>query len=180
MARAGRIAVAQRSRLLAEGRTFGIETTLTGNSELQLMRAAKAKGYKVNLVYVGLENAGDSNSRVTTRVQRGGHDVPEQDILRRFDRSLANLPIAMQLSDTVRVLNNSGERRRPLLKINQGRVRDCQSHDARLGQAGDPCRSQNLPARQGFGALTAALLSVPPCLLDYTRTTRGAERVTSR
>ena len=122
-AKAGRIAVTQRARLPAEGRSFGIETTLTGRGELQLMQAAKERGYKVNLVYVGLDSADDSNSRVMARVRRGGHDVPEKDIYRRFGRSLANLPDAIQLSDRVRVLDNSGEHKRLLLKMDKGRVR---------------------------------------------------------
>lgn len=121
--KAGRIAVTQRARLLSEGRSFGIETTLTGRSELQLMQAARNIGYKVNLVYFGLESAEDSNSRVMARVRRGGHDVPEQDIYRRFGRSLANLPAAIRLSDRVRVLDNSDERRRLVLRLDNGRVR---------------------------------------------------------
>lgn len=40
--RAGRMAVAARSALLDERRTFAIETTLTGQSELHVMRAAAA------------------------------------------------------------------------------------------------------------------------------------------
>lgn len=55
-AKAGQIAVTQRARLLSEGRSFGIETTLTGRRELQLMQAARNLGYKINLVYVGLES----------------------------------------------------------------------------------------------------------------------------
>ena len=123
LAKAGRLAVEQRMQLVQAGRSFGVETTLTGRSELQLMRTAKERGYKVNLVYVGLDDADQSNSRVSERVRRGGHDVPEQDIYRRFDRSLANLPAAIGLSDRVRILDNSDERRRTLLKIDNGQVR---------------------------------------------------------
>src|SRR3546814_5600036 len=46
----GRRAIEDRMTLLASRRTFGIETTLTGNSELALMRAAGEAGYQVNLV----------------------------------------------------------------------------------------------------------------------------------
>jgi predicted ABC-type ATPase len=109
---AGRQAVAQRDRLLYEGRTFAIETTLTGHSELELMRAARLRSYKINLVYVRLSSAELSNSRVALRVAMGGHDVPEQDIFRRFGRSLENLPAAIKASDRVRILDNSGKRYR--------------------------------------------------------------------
>jgi predicted ABC-type ATPase len=45
---AGRIALTQREEHLAQRRTFGLETTLTGRSELDLMRRARAAGYRVN------------------------------------------------------------------------------------------------------------------------------------
>lgn len=108
IAQAGRMALAQRNALLAEGRSFVIETTLTGHSELHLMQAAKASGYKVNLVYVKIASPQQSNSRVCTRVATGGHDVPEPDICRRFARSLENLPKAIALCDRVRIFDNRG------------------------------------------------------------------------
>jgi predicted ABC-type ATPase len=48
---AGKIALQLRADLLASGHSFAIETTLSGNSELKLMRDAKARGYKVNFVF---------------------------------------------------------------------------------------------------------------------------------
>lgn len=112
LALAGRHSVRERADLLASHRSFAIETTLTGHSELDLMRAARLAGYKVNLIYIGLANVQNSVSRVRERAARGGHDVPLADLLRRFDRSLANLPRAMALADRSIVLDNSGQRRR--------------------------------------------------------------------
>jgi predicted ABC-type ATPase len=106
---AGRLALARRNALLVEGRSFVIETTLTGHSELHLMQAAKARGYKVNLVYVKIASPEQSNSRVCTRVATGGHDVPEPDIFRRFARSLENLPKAIAASNRVRIFENRGK-----------------------------------------------------------------------
>lgn len=121
---AGRIAVRERATLLAARQTFGIETTLTGRSELDLMRAAAAAGYQVNLVYVGLRDVRHSVGRVSERVRRGGHDVPLPDLMRRFDRSVANLAVAMTIANH-RVLlgDNSGRRRRLLLASKGGRVK---------------------------------------------------------
>ncbi|WP_037515066.1 AAA family ATPase [Sphingobium xenophagum] len=110
---AGKLALTERTRLLTAGRTFGIETTLTGHSELDLMRAAIDADYSVNLVYVGLRNAQHSIARVNERTRRGGHDVPVADLFRRFDRSLANLRKAMSTANhRVILLDNSGSRRR--------------------------------------------------------------------
>jgi len=121
--RAGRIALRERAELLAARQSFGVETTLTGHAELDLMRAAGQAGFKVNLVYVGLRNVRNSISRVRHRVARGGHDVPQADLLRRFDRSIANLPKAITLSDRAILFDNSGRWPRLLLVREGDRAR---------------------------------------------------------
>lgn len=121
--RAGRLAVAERDRLLEAGSSFAIETTLTGKSEIDLMRAALAAGYKVNLVYIGLGDLALSIGRVISRVASGGHAVPMPDLVRRFARSRANLPVAMALAERVFVFDNSGTRRQLLFLREKGRVK---------------------------------------------------------
>lgn len=123
LARAGRQAVRERARLLAAGHSFAIETTLTGHSELDLMRDARLEGYKVNLIYIGLASVQGSVGRVRERTARGGHDVPMADLLRRFDRSIANLPRAMALANRSILLDNSGRRRRLVHSREGGRVK---------------------------------------------------------
>ena len=100
-----------------------METTLTGRGELQLMHMALERGYKVNLVYIGLGDAAQSMSRVIARVRAGGHDVPETDIERRFSRSLENLPKAIATSTRAGIFDNSGARLRLLARIDGGRLR---------------------------------------------------------
>ncbi len=120
---AGRAALRERTTLLAARRSFGIETTLTGRSELDLMRDAVAASYRVNLVYVGLRGVALSLGRVGERVRRGGHDVPRADLLRRFDRSLSHLGEAMALANhRVILIDNSTERRQLVLSQKAGRV----------------------------------------------------------
>ena len=120
---AGRLAVRAREAMIAAGQTFLIETTLTGNSELAVMRAAAQRGFKVNLVYVGLRDILSSIGRVSNRVAAGGHDVPVTDLNRRFDRSFGNLPAAMALAERVILIDNSGRRRRFLYSAEAGRVK---------------------------------------------------------
>ena len=121
--RAGRLAIEQRRQHMEAGQSFAIETTLTGRRELAFMREAKAAGYKVNLVYIGLRDADHSRSRVALRTRGGGHPVPLADILRRFDRSLANLAPAIGLADRALVLDNSSIRPRLLLSIENRRAK---------------------------------------------------------
>ncbi len=73
---AGREAIRRQEDLLAQGVDFALETTLSGNRELALMRRAQDAGYKVNLVYVGVDAATTTLGRIAQRVASGGHTVP--------------------------------------------------------------------------------------------------------
>lgn len=123
MVQAGREAIKRRETLLLERKSFAVETTLTGKGEIELMRRAAASGHKVNLVFVGINDAQLSVSRVAQRVRRGGHPVPLEDIFRRFDRSLANFTLALSLAERVIVVDNSLDRRRLVLSIENQRVK---------------------------------------------------------
>jgi predicted ABC-type ATPase len=72
-----------------------------------MMREAKGRGYEISLIYVGIDDVETNISRVTTRVFDGGHNVPEDDIRRRYERSIENLPKAIDLADNVSIYDNS-------------------------------------------------------------------------
>jgi predicted ABC-type ATPase len=59
------------------------------------------------LIYVGTNNSDNNVARVNNRVLLGGHDVPEADIRRRYDRSMANLPSAVSRADYAMLFDNS-------------------------------------------------------------------------
>lgn len=71
------------------------------------MQDARKRNYWVELHYVSLIDAQQSVDRVATRVAKGGHDIPENDIRRRFDRSRANFVEAALLADRVIVYDNA-------------------------------------------------------------------------
>ena len=123
MLRAGRLAATERRALLARGESLAIETTLTGHSELHLLRRARTAGYKTNLVFVGLDDATVALARVREREALGGHSVPADLVLRRYSKSLANLGTALALADRCFVLDNTGNRFRLLLTFDDGQVR---------------------------------------------------------
>jgi len=72
-----------------------------------MMQQAKQKGYEINLIFVSVNSVDTNIRRVAERVIQGGHNVPEEDIRRRYERSLANLPIALQLIDNAIIFDNS-------------------------------------------------------------------------
>lgn len=104
---AGKAAARMARLFLQEGVSFARESTLTSQFDFTLMEEAKRRGYEVELVYIRLASVALALERVAARVARGGHDVPPQDVVRRFSRSLKNLPKAVSLADKVTILDNS-------------------------------------------------------------------------
>jgi predicted ABC-type ATPase len=52
---------------------------------------AKRRGYAIELHYVWIPDVREAIRRVRQRVIEGGHDVPREDIMRRFARSIQHL-----------------------------------------------------------------------------------------
>lgn len=68
-----------------------IESTLSGKSLTRIIKSVQeTSDYFVTLVFIFLDNAELCIERVETRVEKGGHHVPKEDISRRFGRSLIN------------------------------------------------------------------------------------------
>ena len=109
---AGREAIRLQNTALKEKKSFAIETTFSGNREFKLIEKAKAKNFKVNLVYIGLKKPVTNIHRVKARVAQGGHHIPTKDITRRYKRSMENLTQAFDVVDRLFVLDNSGKKHR--------------------------------------------------------------------
>ena len=119
---AGRAALRKGQRFLIEEQSFVRETTLTGRSGLRLAKQAKERGFDFELLYIGIDSWKISCQRVDTRVRLGGHDIPTPDILRRFDRSLANLNEAIGMAKFGIVFDNSGRQHVPVGLIQDGHI----------------------------------------------------------
>ena len=50
------------------------------------IRAAREKGYAVQLFYIGLDTLDESVGRIKNRVARGGHNIQEDDVKRCFGK----------------------------------------------------------------------------------------------
>lgn len=85
--RAGRLLLEEARSLIAAKAGFALESTLSGKTHVALIREAKAQGYRILLHYLVIGSAQQAVDRVALRVQLGGHDVPETDVRRRFERS---------------------------------------------------------------------------------------------
>ena len=102
----GIAAVKQREALVKAQQSFAVETTATGNVFLKTVQAIKNQGFRINLVYIGLDSAKTSALRVRSRVKSGGHNIAKEDIKRRYPRSMANLPKLMEIADLSLVLHS--------------------------------------------------------------------------
>jgi predicted ABC-type ATPase len=106
---AGRQAVNLINNYLNNGQSFIAETTLSGNNYLKIMDKAKKKGFEVSLLYIGVDNVNTNINRVQLRARRGGHDVPVNDVRRRYERSMNNLPKAIKIANDAAIYDNSAQ-----------------------------------------------------------------------
>ncbi len=138
---AARIALEQRNSLLQSKKSFVVESTLSGNSELKLLNEAKEKGYNVTAHFLTLKNRDMSLVRVMKRVSQGGHDVPVEDIKRRFDRSEGNMIKVKNLADKFYLYDNTGRRRELLLMTSNKEVKKVsQSYEGKFSELLNPYR----------------------------------------
>lgn len=107
---ASRLFLQEIENCLSARQDFAFETTLAGRSYLKLIRRLQADGWRVELIYLALPSAEISRLRVVERVAHGGHNIAEDDIIRRFPRSRHNLfHLFAPLVDQTRCFINSGE-----------------------------------------------------------------------
>lgn len=96
-------------RAIAQNGNFAFETTLGGDTITRLLEAAIDAGLEVHVWYAGLATVERHIQRVRARVARGGHDIPEDAIRRRYVTSRLNLIRLLPRLSSLRVYDNSVE-----------------------------------------------------------------------
>jgi predicted ABC-type ATPase len=106
-AAAGAADVARRELFLQRA-SFVFETVFSDpvGDKVAFLKEMEAAGYRVILCFIGISGADVSEQRVSMRVSKGGHDVPQGKIRERYGRTLANLALAMRELAEVRVFDN--------------------------------------------------------------------------
>ncbi|HEX8692436.1 MAG TPA: hypothetical protein VF746_08465 [Longimicrobium sp.] len=87
---AGRIVLERLDGLRRAGADFAFETTLSGLSLQRTIHDLHDSGDSTDLFYLWLPDPEMAVNRVRQRVRLGGHSVPEEDIRRRYFRSIRN------------------------------------------------------------------------------------------
>lgn len=103
--------------------SFLRESTLSAKFDLRMIQEAKEKGFATSLVYICAGSPDSAVQRVSDRYAKGGHTVPEEDIRRRYARSLENLPGAIKQVDKARIVDNSGDRYKEVATFENGKLR---------------------------------------------------------
>lgn len=85
---AGKIYFQSLDEYFRNNKSFAVESTLSGNNIFRIINKARKQNYKIILVYSFLQNCTICIERVKKRVENGGHNVPEEDIIRRYYKSV--------------------------------------------------------------------------------------------
>ena len=110
-----------RRKLLASRTTFTFETVMSARDKVNFLCDAQAAGYRTYLYYVATDDPLINVARVRRRVSGGGHAVPEDKIVSRYDRSLANLAGAVRCTNRAYIFDNSGLTLQLLAEVTGGR-----------------------------------------------------------
>lgn len=107
---AAQLAEKQRERHIAQMSEFCFETVLSTERNLKLLEKAKEKGYFIRCYYILTADPAINIWRVKSRVESGGHDVPEEKIIIRYDRALALVKDLVKICDVCHIYDNSGSK----------------------------------------------------------------------
>lgn len=91
---------------LEKGISFTQETTLSGARTERTIRRAKDLGYTIRLYYIGLDTVEESLGRIRNRVAKGGHNIPREDVERRFSTRFADVLRVLPYCDEARFFDN--------------------------------------------------------------------------
>lgn len=95
----GKAAINIINERIESGLSFTQETTLSGHKTARTAQKAKSQGYNVRLYYVGLSSVDESLRRIANRVQKGGHNIPAVDVIRRFDSRYEDIAAVLPFCD---------------------------------------------------------------------------------
>lgn len=106
---ASRVATEIREMLVSHRESFIFETVLSDPVGEKVAKLAEyaGLGYTVAMIFVQLNAVEFSLQRVAIRVSQGGHDVPDEKLRSRFDRTLKNLDRAIETLPHVLIFDNS-------------------------------------------------------------------------
>lgn len=104
-------------------KTVGVETVLSTDKYRRLVTKAKELGFEIWLFYVVLDSVELNVERVKLRVRKGGHFVSEEDVRKRYPRSLAQFSWFLNEADRAWIYDNSGATLKQIGEKADGEIR---------------------------------------------------------
>lgn len=103
------VAAELRHALVSKRESFIFETVLSDpvGDKVSFLRDLTDHGYEVVLIFISIADIETSIQRVSMRVVQGGHDVPDDKLRERFNRTRENLRRAIESLQHVIVYDNS-------------------------------------------------------------------------
>lgn len=108
MLEAAQKAEKQREEYLEKGKSFCFETVLSTRRNLDLLKRAKDAGFFIRCYYVLTADPYINVARVESRVMGGGHGVPRDKIITRYERALGLVKELLPVCDVCHIYDNSG------------------------------------------------------------------------
>jgi predicted ABC-type ATPase len=122
--KAGKLVLEQIREFADKNVDFAFETTLAGKSYLSFLNELKKNSYSVRLFFLWIPNVDIALARIKERVAEGGHDVPEQDVKRRFHRGLYNLfKLYRPILDSWMLFDNSSANPTLIAEEKEGKIK---------------------------------------------------------
>ena len=88
---AGKLMLKRLNYFVEHQTDFAFETTLSGLNYLRFLKKCQTQNYQINLIYFWLHSPDLAIARVRQRVASGGHNIPEETIIRCYYRGQKNL-----------------------------------------------------------------------------------------
>ena len=107
---AAQLAERQRGEHLEHMSEFCFETVLSTERNIKLLQKARQGGYFIRCYYILTADPMINVLRVKSRVEAGGHDVPEDKIVTRYDKSLNLVKELVKHCDVYHIYDNSENR----------------------------------------------------------------------
>lgn len=113
-----------REDCLRERKSLLIETVFSAPDKLDFIKRVKAADFFIRFFFIGTDGPHINAARVARRVMDGGHDVPINKIISRYNQSIANGAIAMSMVDRAYGYDNSIDNRDPkkLFRTTEGKI----------------------------------------------------------
>jgi len=96
-----------REQLLRDHKDFIFETVLSSDGKVDFLKRAKEEGYFIRMFFICTESPTINAARIANRVMEGGHDVPIQKIISRYEKTIVNAVKVMRFADRAYFYDNS-------------------------------------------------------------------------